>query len=306
MLDNGSTTGTPHQQSSQVSYQALTDTRVNNARQAFEDMNPAASRNAHEMFTSEMSDELLAKMADHNEPTASGNRYVKPMVFGGLDGISTMFALIAGSVGAQLTLAHMVAVGVGNLVAGAFGMGFGEYVSAKAETDVAVKEQNREQWEVENYPEGEISEMVQLYRTRGISKDDAITVATTLSKYKEFWIEHMMLTELGLFPVDAEDSAAASGFAMFCSFMIFGSVPLLSYLLLIMLIKDLPVAGAFAGTVCTSLLTLFVLGVVKSKVVSQNPLKGGMYMLLQGALSAAASYWLGDLIQRALDAAGVH
>lgn len=42
------------------------------------------------------------------------------------------------------------------------------------------------------------------------------------------------------------------------------------------------------GTVCTSLLTLFVLGVVKSKVVSQNPLKGGMYMLLQGALSAAA------------------
>lgn len=81
--------------------------------------------------------------------------------------------------------------------------------------------------------------MVQLYRARGISKDDAITVATTLSKYKEFWIEHMMLTELGeliglvaptnihfsgLFPVDAEDSAAASGFAMFCSFMIFGSV----------------------------------------------------------------------------------
>lgn len=94
------------------------------------------------MMLSLLRDELLAKMADHNEPTASGNRYVKPMVFGGLDGISnstsiggnihpvtvsgTMFALIAGSVGAQLTLAHMVAVGVGNLVAGAFGMGFGE------------------------------------------------------------------------------------------------------------------------------------------------------------------------------------
>ncbi|KAF4696731.1 hypothetical protein FOZ60_015630 [Perkinsus olseni] len=348
MLDNGSTAAGTTPQHPQAAYQALNDTRVNSARQAFDSRDLAASRNAHQLFTSDMSDELLAKMADHNEPEATGSRYVKPMVFGGLDGISTMFALIAGSVGAQLTLAHMVAVGVGNLVAGAFGMGFGEYVSAKAETDVAMKEQKREQWEVENYPEGEVSEMVQLYRSRGISKEDAITVATTLSKYKEFWIEHMMLTELGMFPVDTEDSAAASGFAMFCSFMVFGSVPLLSYLLLIMLVKDLPVAGAFAGmlgevilyciayirtsfdadmslervercsisqltsvavqfgTVCTSLLTLFILGVVKSKVVNQNPLKGGLYMLLQGALSAAASFWLGDLIQRALDAAGIH
>uniref|UniRef100_A0A7S3UKB4 Uncharacterized protein n=4 Tax=Oxyrrhis marina TaxID=2969 RepID=A0A7S3UKB4_OXYMA len=148
--------------------------------------------------------------------------------------------------------------------------------------------------------------MVQLYRSRGITKEDAITVATTLSKYKDFWIEHMMLTELGMFPVDAEDSAVASGLAMFVSFMIFGSVPLLSYLLLILLIKDLPVSGAFAGTVCTSLLTLFILGVVKSKVVNQNPIKGGLYMLLQGALSGAASFYLGDLIQRALEAAGVH
>ncbi|KAF4738816.1 hypothetical protein FOZ63_024398, partial [Perkinsus olseni] len=64
--------------------------------------------------------------------------------------------------------------------------------------------------------------------------------------------------------------------------------------------------AACSGTVCTSLLTLFILGVVKSKVVNQNPLKGGLYMLLQGALSAAASFWLGDLIQRALDAAGIH
>ncbi|KAF4740473.1 hypothetical protein FOZ63_004743, partial [Perkinsus olseni] len=196
MLDNGSTAAGTTPQHPQAAYQALNDTRVNSARQAFDSRDLAASRNAHQLFTSDMSDELLAKMADHNEPEATGSRYVKPMVFGGLDGISTMFALIAGSVGAQLTLAHMVAVGVGNLVAGAFGMGFGEYVSAKAETDVAMKEQKREQWEVENYPEGEVSEMVQLYRSRGISKEDAITVATTLSKYKEFWIEHMMLTEL--------------------------------------------------------------------------------------------------------------
>mmetsp|Transcript_7712 Transcript_7712/g.8642 ORF Transcript_7712/g.8642 Transcript_7712/m.8642 type:complete len:151 (+) Transcript_7712:52-504(+) len=133
----------------QSSYEALSDNRVNSARQAFESLDKKASRNAHELFNSQISDELLAKMADHNEPEAAGSRYVKPMVFGGLDGISTMFALIAGSVGAQLTLAHMVAVGVGNLVAGAFGMGFGEYVSAKAESDVASKEQKREEWEVE-------------------------------------------------------------------------------------------------------------------------------------------------------------
>lgn len=59
-------------------------------------------------------------------------------------------------------------------------------------------ERQRERWEVENFPEGEIQEMVQIYTGYGVSDTDALLVAKTLSKYPEFWVEHMLLHEIGV------------------------------------------------------------------------------------------------------------
>jgi DNA damage-binding protein 1 len=61
-------------------------------------------------------------------------------------------------------------------------------------------ERQRERWEVENFPEGEIQEMVQLYTGFGVTEGDAHLVAKTLSKYPEFWVEHMLLHEIGIVP----------------------------------------------------------------------------------------------------------
>ena len=58
----------------------------------------------------------------------------------------------------------------------------------------------REKWEVENNPDGEVHEMVHIYMNKGINQEDAFTVAKILSKYEDFWIEHMMLTEIGIIP----------------------------------------------------------------------------------------------------------
>jgi len=235
--------------------------------------------------------------AVHTEPTISGGRFMKPLVFGGLDGISTIFSLIAGSLGAQLSLSHMLAVGAGNLIAGAFGMGLGEYVSSTADADVARREQAREKWEVENYPEGEVNEMIDIYCAKGISRSDAVSVASILSKYKDFWVEHMMLTEIGMLPPDPSESHALSGFIMFSAFSFFGAIPLVSYAAIVMLQIPLP---PFLACAFVSLATLFTLGALKAHVLSQARIMGGAVMTLQGSLCAASAYWLGDLIQNSL------
>ena len=235
--------------------------------------------------------------AVHAEPTLQGGRFLKPLVFGGLDGISTIFSLIAGSTGAQLSLPHMLAIGAGNLIAGAFGMGFGEYVSSTADAEVARREQAREKWEVENYPEGEVNEMIQIYLSKGISREDAVSVAMTLSKYTDFWVEHMMLTEIGIIPADPSESHALSGIIMFLSFAFFGAIPLAAYAAIELLHFTAP---PFIACAVVSLMTLFSLGALKSHVLSQDRVMGGLMMTLQGSLCAASAYWLGDLIQNIL------
>ena len=227
----------------------------------------------------------------HEEPTLTQGRYAKPFVFGALDGLATIFALVAGSVGADLAASSLLAVGVGNLIAGALGMGIGEYVSSKADRDVALREEARERWEVENNAEGEVFEMIQIYESKGLSTDDATVVARILSKYPKFWVEHMMLTEIGMLPADENESPFMSGFVMFISFVMFGSVPLLSYYLL-------SFGGMRPFTIATlsSILTLFVLGAIKSRFVSKPALTGGLTMVLQGGLCAFSAYCLGDMI----------
>ena len=235
----------------------------------------------------------LSVLQKHQEPTLSGGRFMKPIVFGGLDGISTIFSLIAGSVGAQLSPSNMLAVGAANLVAGAFGMGMGEYVSSKADNEVARREQAREAWEVDNYPEGEIAEMIEIYTSKGISSDDASVIARTLAKYKDFWVEHMLLTEIGMLPPDDQESHVLSGLIMFCAFVCFGAIPLLSFAFLAHFQSLL---SPFVCSAATSLLTLFLLGAAKAHFIGSPRIYGGMLMILQGSLCAASAYWLGDFI----------
>jgi DNA damage-binding protein 1 len=216
-------------------------------------------------------------------------------VFGALDGLATIFALVAGSVGADLAAGSLLAVGVGNLIAGALGMGIGEYVSSKADRDVALREEAREKWEVENNAEGEVYEMIQIYESKGLSRDDATVVARILSKYPKFWIEHMMLTEIGMLPADENESPFLSGLVMFVSFVMFGSVPLLSFYLL-----SFGEMRPFTIATLSSIVTLFVLGAIKSRFVSKPALAGGAVMVLQGGLCAFSAYCLGDLINSLL------
>ena len=105
---------------------------------------------------------------DHEQ---SGGR-LKGIVFGGLDGILTSFAIIAGSVGARLGPVPMLALGISNVLADALSMGAGEFLSSRSYNAYVRKEREREAWELQNYPAGEIAEMVELFVARGMSREE--------------------------------------------------------------------------------------------------------------------------------------
>lgn len=77
-------------------------------------------------------------------------------------------------------------------------MGVGEFLSSKAENEWILSERRRENWELENYPEGEVREMVDIYEERGMERKDAELVIKTMAKYKDFFVDVMMAEELQL------------------------------------------------------------------------------------------------------------
>ena len=92
----------------------------------------------------------------------------------------------------------VLVLGFSNIFADALAMGVGEFLSSKAENEWILSERKREKWEMDNYPEGEVREMIDIYVERGMSLEDATSVIGTMAKYKDFFVDVMMAEELGL------------------------------------------------------------------------------------------------------------
>lgn len=266
------------------------------ARNAYDMGDADASRAAHTIG-------LTKKPAAKEDHGGAGSDYIKSIVFGGLDGIITTFAIVAAVAGAGLSVEVVIMMGFSNLVADAISMGVGDFLSSKAEQDFIFAERRREAWEFENFPEGERQEMIELYVGKGFKQADAETIINTMGQeqYKEFFIDHMMVQELNLMVPDADDNPAKDGFVTFLSFMAFGSVPMWFYV--IFRIADWHSKGSqFAVACVATAFTLFCLGVFKAKITRQPRLKQGLLMLVNGVLAAAAAYLIGYALEELLDA----
>ena len=219
-------------------------------------------------------------------------------MFGGLDGIITTFAVVAASVGGNLSSDVILLMGFANLIADGLSMGFGDYLSSQAEVDYTKAEHTREKWELENYHEGEKREMVELYMKRGMTEEDAVSVIDVMAKYKNFFLDVMMVEELGLMPPDESDSPAKNGLVTFLAFVLFGFIPLTSYVL----------AGAtgasdaanFVAACVLTAFTMLALGASKARFTNQSMLKSALLMLLNGGMAAVAAYLVSWGIAEAL------
>lgn len=270
-------------------------------RGAFDAGDADASRAAHD---------AKARLTAEEVHGGAGSDYVKSIVFGGLDGIITTFAIVAAVAGAKLDIRVIILLGFSNLIADAVSMGVGDYLSEKAELDMILTERKREAWEYENYPEGEKEEMVDLYVEKlGFDKEDAeaiIALYTKKPEYTKAFVDHMMVVELGHQVPDDDENPAMAGFVTFLSFIAFGSIPMWFYVIFYVSDWTDPEGDGdrFAIACVATAITLFALGFFKAKITKQNPWRAGGLMCLNGTLAAGSAYIIGYALEEALDTSG--
>ena len=255
--------------------------RASLARHAHTENNAQLSRMAHDLLP-------LPTGETHSSPPTA----LKSIIYGGLDGILTASALIMGSAGGSLSPRVILIVGLSNILADGVSMGFGDAVSTMAHIEHVEQERKREEWEFENFPEGEIMEMVDLYEARGLPRDKAERIIRIFSRYKDFFIELMLVEELGLQLPDPDDSPLKDGLVTFSSFVLFGMLPIVGYAVI-------PAAAPaematprvlFASACVITALCLFVLGAFKSKFSTMSWWRSGLEFLLLGGAVAVTSY----------------
>lgn len=264
-----------------------------------------AAREAYQSGDVELSRLAHAVVPASEKHMNDAGQYIKAAVFGGLDGIITTFAVVASVAGADLATNIVIIMGFANLFADGISMGFGEYLSLVSEHNYIRSERLREEWEFDNSPEGEITEMIELYEKQGFSKEEAVQILHVMAKHKNFFIDHMMVQELGMMPPDEDDSPFKSGVVMFLSFLAFGLIPLLSYIALSTIDFGGNKSGALFGIACgLTAVALFILGAVKSRFSTEHWFQSGCWVLFNGALAAGAAYLVGFIVDQIVDTKG--
>jgi VIT1/CCC1 family predicted Fe2+/Mn2+ transporter len=231
---------------------------------------------------------LAVSTEEHN---STQGKYIKSIVYGGLDGTITTFAAVAGVAGAALKPEIVLIMGFANLVADGLSMAIGDYLSTKAEIAYSAAEREREAWEVEHYPEGEKLELIELYVAKGMEQKDAEMVTEIISKHKKSWVDIMMVEELGI--MSSDESPVKNALVTFCSFSFFGFLPILAYIVL-QFVPSMP--NPFIIATAVTGMTLFSLGAIKVKVTGQNWFLSGLEMFMVGGVAAASAYGVGAFL----------
>jgi VIT1/CCC1 family predicted Fe2+/Mn2+ transporter len=240
--------------------------------------------------------DIDAMITAHQQPPEqhqqSSGRYIKHVVYGGLDGIITTFAVAAGVTGAKLAVGILLILGLVNLFGDGLSMGLGDYLSSKSEIEYQHRERDRESWEVEHYPEGEKMELVGIYQNKGLSQEDAATLVKLISKTQKPWVDIMMVEELGI--VETNESPRNNAAVTFVSFAAFGAIPILTYVLALLEPGWTSQTGIpFIWTCIFTAITLFVLGAAKTKVTGKSALRSGLETLIVGGIAASVAFLIG-------------
>jgi VIT1/CCC1 family predicted Fe2+/Mn2+ transporter len=219
----------------------------------------------------------------HSHRDVTGG-WLRPTVFGMMDGLVSNFALIVGFAGGRAT-PHVVSLaGLAGLVAGAVSMAAGEYISVQSQNESTRAEIEVERHELEHNAESELAELAQSFVARGVDAPLAEQVARQLSRDPDQALLIHAQEELGVDPHQLPSPRTAA-LSSLLSFGVGASVPLLPYLL--------GARTALASAVL-AVLALFAAGAVTSRFTVRSWLYSGSRQLLLGAFAAAVTYGVGS------------
>jgi VIT1/CCC1 family predicted Fe2+/Mn2+ transporter len=233
--------------------------------------------------SSTTSDARASEIHHSHRDVAGG--WLRPAVFGAMDGLVTNVSLISGVAAAAGSNTHIVVVtGLAGLLAGALSMAVGEWTSVRSQRHLVASEIATERAELQRRPEAEEAELAGLYRSRGVSRDVAARVAKELSRDPEVaWRVHVR-EELGVDPDDLPSPYVAGGSSL-ASFAVGAFIPLLPYLL---------GARHLWVTLVVSAIALLVLGASVARFTDRPAWRGALEQLAVGAGAAAITYGVGS------------
>ena len=128
---------------------------------------------------------LPAGPEHHHEHRDVTGGWLRPAVFGVMDGLVSNTALVAGVAGGGAAPDTVLLAGLAGLAAGAFSMATGEYVSVASQTELTRAEIEIEKRELQRVPEAEEAELAGIYRARGVDPGTAAEVGRQLSRDPE-------------------------------------------------------------------------------------------------------------------------
>ncbi len=222
--------------------------------------------------------------AHHSHRDVNGG-WLRPAVFGAMDGLVSNLGLISGVAGSSASSQTIAVAGLAGLAAGAFSMAAGEYTSVASQRELVQAELEIERRELRRNPKDEQAELAALYVSRGVEPQLARQVAEQLSRDPEQALEIHAREELGVDPADLPSPTVAA-VSSFGSFALGAVLPLLPYLL---------GATALWPAVLLALAGLFACGAVVSKVTARPWWFSGLRQLGLGAAAAGVTYALGNL-----------
>jgi len=238
------------------------------------------------------------KLTEHAMPTSVemiGARHrrgsggaLRAAVFGVNDGLVSNTSLILGVAGAGTGSTGVVLAGTAGLLAGAFSMAAGEYVSMRSQRELFEHQIAQERDELERYPDAEAEELALIYAARGVPLDQARAMTRALVADQDKALATLAREELGLNPDDLGSpwNAAMSSFLAFAGGAV---VPLLPFLLGLDA-AALPVAVLLAAA------GLAAVGAALSLFSGRSAWRGGLRMLGVGMVAGGATWLIGRLL----------
>ncbi|MFO1540799.1 MAG: VIT1/CCC1 transporter family protein [Chloroflexota bacterium] len=213
---------------------------------------------------------------------------LRAAIFGINDGLVSNLALVMGVAGAAPDGSFIVLAGVAGLLAGAFSMGAGEWISVRSQGELFARQIERERARMEADPVRATAEIARLYVEKGLPADLAGEVAERLMADRRHALDTKVREELGLDP-SALGSAWGAAISSFFAFGIGALVPLLPFLVT----GGLP---AIVASFAAALAALFLVGAGVSLLTGRGPLYSGVRQVLIGGSAAVITYIVGRLI----------
>src|ERR1700745_4022933 len=128
----------------------------------------------------------------HVETHFTASDFVRDIVLAMADGCAVPFALAAGLSGADTTTRIIVIAGLAEIAAGSIAMGLGGYLAARNDADHYASDMKREPREVEELPEVEAQEVLEVFENYGLTHAEAVPIVDSLRQRPKQWVDFMM------------------------------------------------------------------------------------------------------------------